>query len=85
MLEKRERIRALNDELRRTFQGGRVLQTKGIQALGPELVTQVHEKVRTRSLHPGERPLRRARLRLLRASYQPWEVLTDAQLSAPPP
>ncbi len=47
MSEKRERIRALNDELRRTFQGGRVLQTRGIQALGPELVAQVHERVRT--------------------------------------
>ena len=47
MSEKQARIRALNDELRRTFQGGRVLQTRGIQALGPDLVAQVHEKVRT--------------------------------------
>ena len=47
MSEKRARIAALNDELRRTFQDGRVLQTRGILALGPELVAEVHERVRT--------------------------------------
>ena len=47
MSERNERIAALNDELRRTFEGGRVMQTRGVTALGPELVARVHAKVRT--------------------------------------
>lgn len=34
--EKRERIRALNDQLRRNHVGGRILVTEGIMAMGPE-------------------------------------------------
>ena len=41
------RIRAFNDALRLTFQGGRVLATSGVSALGPEVVTAVLDRVRT--------------------------------------
>ena len=41
------RIRAFNDALRLTFQGGRVLATSGVSALGPEAVTAVLDRVRT--------------------------------------
>jgi hypothetical protein len=34
--EKRERIRALNDKLRRYHVGGRILITQGVMAMGPE-------------------------------------------------
>jgi hypothetical protein len=47
MSERKGRIRALNDELRRTFRGGVVLQTRGVEELGPGLVARVHEQVRT--------------------------------------
>ena len=41
------RIRALNDALRSTFEGGRVLVTSGVSALGTEAVTAVLDRVRT--------------------------------------
>lgn len=34
--EKRERIRTLNDQLRRSHVGGRILLTQGVMAMGPE-------------------------------------------------
>lgn len=34
--EKRERIRALNDKLRRHHVGGRILVTQGVMAMGPQ-------------------------------------------------
>ena len=34
--EKRERIRTLNDQLRRSHVGGRILLTQGVIAMGPE-------------------------------------------------
>jgi len=37
------RIRALNDRLRQTGQGGRVLCTNGIQALGEAMVREVFQ------------------------------------------
>ena len=40
------RIRALNDALRSTFVGGRVLTTSGVSALGPETVAVVLDRVR---------------------------------------
>lgn len=39
--EKRERIRALNDQLRRRHLGGRIFITKGVMAAGPEGVAEV--------------------------------------------
>jgi hypothetical protein len=41
------RIRELNDALRTTFEGGRVLITAGIGALPPVLACEVVQKVRT--------------------------------------
>jgi Protein of unknown function (DUF3768) len=41
------RIRELNDMLRRSFEGGRVLITAGVSALPPILACRVLEKVRT--------------------------------------
>ena len=39
-------IRALNDALRSTFEGGRVLVTSGVSALGTEAVAAVLDRVR---------------------------------------
>ena len=41
------RIRAFNDGLRSTFEGGRVLVTSGVSALGTEAVAAVLDRVRT--------------------------------------
>ena len=40
-----QKISVLNDQLRKTFQGGRVLMTQGIQALGEEAVAAILRKV----------------------------------------
>ena len=45
--DRKAQTRALNDGLRSTFQGGRVLATSGVSALGPEAVTAVLDRVRT--------------------------------------
>lgn len=37
-VERRERVRALNDQLRRTHTGGRIFITQGIVALGADMV-----------------------------------------------
>ena len=41
-----ERIRELNDQLRRTFTGGRVVTTAGVAALSEEVKTRVFETLR---------------------------------------
>ena len=41
------RIAQLNDDLRQTFQGGQVLMTSGVQALGEESVQRALNAVRT--------------------------------------
>ena len=45
MTEKSRRIAELNDRLRRTFEGGLVVRTPGVEALGPELVARVQGEV----------------------------------------
>ena len=40
-----QKISVLNDQLRKTFHGGRVLMTQGIQALGEEAVAAILRKV----------------------------------------
>jgi hypothetical protein len=42
-----QRIRALNDTFRTTLQGGRFMITSGVQALGPEAVATLIQRVRT--------------------------------------
>lgn len=41
-----ERVRLLNDQLRRTGAGGQVLITRGVQALGPDRLAAVVQAVR---------------------------------------
>ena len=43
---KSRRIAELNDRLRRTFEGGLVVRTPGVEALGPALVARVQGEVR---------------------------------------
>ena len=45
MTHSRDRIRALNDELRQHHRGGLIVVTPGIQALAPELIQQIDEAV----------------------------------------
>lgn len=40
-VERRERIRTLNDQLRQTHVGGRILMSRGVMAMGPEGVVGV--------------------------------------------
>jgi hypothetical protein len=42
-----ERIRELNDQFRRTYQGGKVMMTSGINALPASVKSRILEKVRT--------------------------------------
>ena len=42
-----EKIRALNDGFRRTFNGGKVMMTSGIDALDDGVKARILEKVRT--------------------------------------
>ncbi len=39
------RIRELNDTLRRTLKGGRIMMTRGVQALGPIAIAQLIERL----------------------------------------
>lgn len=40
-------VKSLNDRFRQTFQGGSVMMTRGIQALGEQAVADILNKVRT--------------------------------------
>jgi Protein of unknown function (DUF3768) len=52
-----ETIRQLNDQFRQSLQGGRVVITAGIEALGPERLTALINKVRTfNSFSPDNDP-----------------------------
>jgi hypothetical protein len=46
-MDKTTRIRELNDEFRRTFAGGRVFMTAGLNALPQQVLAAVLHKVRT--------------------------------------
>lgn len=45
-MERSKRIAALNDALRRTFEGGMVVHTPDIEALGPDRLSRLDEKMR---------------------------------------
>ena len=45
MTMKQERVRALNDELRRSHRNGRILLTPGVLALGAELIRKIDSAV----------------------------------------
>ena len=45
--DRTRRIRELNDALRRTFTGGKVVMTAGVNALPPETLANVLQGVRT--------------------------------------
>lgn len=46
MCERAQAIACLNDRLRTTLQGGRVLVTRGIEALGPDALQRIVAAVR---------------------------------------
>src|SRR3954453_22805255 len=41
MTSERDRVRALNDQLRKHHRGGRIVITRGIQALGAEAILKI--------------------------------------------
>ena len=45
MTSSQERVRALNDELRRSHRGGMVVLTPGIRALDPDLLRRIDEAI----------------------------------------
>jgi hypothetical protein len=47
MLTKKERVRALNDQLRTTGKGGGITMTRSLVGLGPEIVEAVVTAVQT--------------------------------------
>ena len=47
VVERSERIAALNDRLRQTLEGGMVVHTPGVEALGPEQLSRLDEKLRS--------------------------------------
>jgi Protein of unknown function (DUF3768) len=48
------RIRALNDALRTTLQGGRIMMTRGVSALGPARIGHLMERLRAFSQFDAE-------------------------------
>ena len=67
-----ERIRALNDAFRRTFVGGMVLITAGVEAMPVEQRRSLlAEGSRLRRLHRRQRSPRRTRLRRDRRGRRP--------------
>ena len=44
------RIRELNDTLRRTLKGGRIMMTRGVAALGPIAIAQLIDRLRNYDL-----------------------------------
>jgi hypothetical protein len=54
-----ERIRELNDQFRRTYQGGKVIMTSGINALSASIKSRILERVRTFDAFSKENDTRR--------------------------
>jgi hypothetical protein len=66
-----ERIRALNDAFRRTFVGGMVMITAGIETMPVDQRRSLLAKVRAFGLHRRQRSPRRTRLRRDRRGRRP--------------
>ena len=45
MTSNRDRVRSLNDELRKHHRGGRIVITRGIQALGADAILKIDQAI----------------------------------------
>ena len=45
MTSERDRVRALNDQLRKHHRGGRIVITRGIQALGADAILKIDQAI----------------------------------------
>ena len=64
MTSERDRVRALNDQLRKHHRGGRIVITRGIQALGADAILKINQAIAALDAFTDrQRPLQRARLR----------------------
>ena len=80
-----ERIRALNDAFRRTFVGGMVMITAGVEAMPVEQRRSLlAEGARLRRLHRRQRSPRRTRLRRGRRGRRPLLLEESITTTAPP-
>ena len=71
-----QRIRALNDELRRNLPNGHAVMTAGVAALGPEAVARIVKTIAVHDDFCHAKPAWRTRLWLVRSRW-PADLLQD--------